>query len=369
MEASQVEKEEAGHGASRSPTPRACEEEEAEGSPEPLRAERGEASRERRDDSTLGRDRSPSRRSRSPRSASRRGSRSPRSRSGQRRRASGRRSRSRSSGSGSPGARGRSASASRRRDDRSLSAARGSRRGGGDSRSPDSSVERRGGGRRVSVDSLGRPLFGRLRDIDIKRARGGMSDSCYAFVEFETIRAAEDAVATRHGHVFHGRSLRVEFTSAPASRRFGSVNPNTIPAGGGSYLNGTVSGPPRRTGHRALVSFLPVGCRWQHLKDHMRRAGPVGFAEVLSQGRGVVEYEHAEDLQSRKTTRATTTTGIRRATARAAAAGATGGLRPIDGEARRAEAAGGARRTAAATAAAGRGATSGGGPGEKTMTA
>ncbi|RQX69500.1 RNA recognition motif-containing protein [Toxoplasma gondii CAST] len=130
--------------------------------------------------------------------------------------------------------------------------------------------------------------FGRLRDIDIKRARGGMSDSCYAFVEFETIRAAEDAVACRHGYLYRGRSLRVEFTAQPA-RRLGS-NPNFIPMGG-------ASGPPRRTGFRALVSFLPPGCRWQHLKDHMRRAGPVGFAEVLSHGRGVVEFEHAEDLK------------------------------------------------------------------------
>lgn len=143
-----------------------------------------------------------------------------------------------------------------------------------------------------------------------------LPSSC-GLMSFFVRRAAEDAVASRHGHIYRGRTLRVEFTGQPRNTAgYSSVNPNTIPPGGGGGGGGGAAAPyhlhggggmggtggggssgPRKTGYRAIVSYLPPGCRWQDLKDHMRRAGPVIYAEVFGAGRGVVEFEYEDDLR------------------------------------------------------------------------
>lgn len=50
-----------------------------------------------------------------------------------------------------------------------------------------------------------------------------------------------------------------------------------------------------RTDYRVTITGLPVSASWQDLKDHMRQAGPVGFADA-KEGRGIVEYETEEDM-------------------------------------------------------------------------
>ncbi|KAG0145024.1 hypothetical protein CROQUDRAFT_716317 [Cronartium quercuum f. sp. fusiforme G11] len=55
--------------------------------------------------------------------------------------------------------------------------------------------------------------------------------------------------------------------------------------------------------HRVYVGNLPYACGWRELKDFMREAGDVSFAEVLmgpdgrSKGCGVVEFSSAEGAQ------------------------------------------------------------------------
>ncbi len=45
------------------------------------------------------------------------------------------------------------------------------------------------------------------------------------------------------------------------------------------------------------VSGLPSTGSWQDLKDHMREAGDVCFADVSSDGTGTVEYSRYEDMK------------------------------------------------------------------------
>uniref|UniRef100_A0A0D6R6R3 RRM domain-containing protein n=1 Tax=Araucaria cunninghamii TaxID=56994 RepID=A0A0D6R6R3_ARACU len=133
--------------------------------------------------------------------------------------------------------------------------------------------------------------YGRIIDIDLKlppRPPG------YCFIEFEDARDAEDAIRGRDGYKFDGHRLRVEMARGG---RASSVDMY----GGGSYNIGSrSSGLYRRSGYRVLVYGLPSSASWQDLKDHMRRAGDVCFAEVYRKGSGtvgVVDYTTYEDMK------------------------------------------------------------------------
>ncbi|KJH43310.1 hypothetical protein DICVIV_10680 [Dictyocaulus viviparus] len=101
--------------------------------------------------------------------------------------------------------------------------------------------------------------YGKIRFVDIKGGRGPM----FAFVEFEDARDAEDAVRSRDGYDLDGSRLRVEFTRG------------TGPRGPG----------------------LPATGSWQDLKDHMRDAGEVCYANVSRDGTGVVEFTRFDDMK------------------------------------------------------------------------
>lgn len=45
------------------------------------------------------------------------------------------------------------------------------------------------------------------------------------------------------------------------------------------------------------ISGLPPSGSWQDLKDHMREAGDVCFADVQRDGEGVVEFLRREDME------------------------------------------------------------------------
>lgn len=103
-------------------------------------------------------------------------------------------------------------------------------------------------------------------------------------------RDADDAVSGRDGYEFDGRRLRVEFTR-------GSQN-NFRRRGGGYQGRGRGRGvPPRRSNHRVNVKGLPSTGSWQDLKDHMREAGEVLYAEVFGDGSGIVEFAHSDDVR------------------------------------------------------------------------
>lgn len=57
-------------------------------------------------------------------------------------------------------------------------------------------------------------------------------------------------------------------------------------------------GPPtKRSQYRVQVTGLPSTGSWQDLKDHMREAGDVCFADTYKDGTGVVEFLRLEDMK------------------------------------------------------------------------
>ncbi|XP_037548492.1 serine/arginine-rich splicing factor 9 [Nematolebias whitei] len=132
--------------------------------------------------------------------------------------------------------------------------------------------------------------YGKIREIEMKNNRGIIP---FAFVTFEDPRDADDAVYGRNGYEYGNTKLRVEYPRANT----GKPGPMGGNAGGGGGGRGRFGPPTRRSEFRVMVSGLPSTGSWQDLKDHMREAGDVCFADVQRDGEGVVEYLRKEDME------------------------------------------------------------------------
>ncbi|MXQ79349.1 hypothetical protein E5288_WYG000371 [Bos mutus] len=123
--------------------------------------------------------------------------------------------------------------------------------------------------------------YGHISEIELKNRHGLVP---FAFVRFEDPRDAEDAIYGRNGYDYGQCRLHVEFP-----RTYG---------GRGGWPRGGRSGPPtRRSDFRVLVSGLPPSGSWQDLKDNMREAGDVCYADVQKDGMEMVEYLRKEDME------------------------------------------------------------------------
>jgi len=132
--------------------------------------------------------------------------------------------------------------------------------------------------------------YGKINDVDVKVPRAGPS---YCFIEFDDDRDAVDAVRGRNGYEFGpGNRLKVELHRTGPGRGRGRGGF----AGRGRGRGGGGGGPPRRSDFRVMVSNLPPTGSWQDIKDHMREAGDVTYADVFRDGVGVVEFTRKEDM-------------------------------------------------------------------------
>ncbi|NP_001299828.1 serine/arginine-rich splicing factor 9 [Danio rerio] len=131
--------------------------------------------------------------------------------------------------------------------------------------------------------------YGKIRDIELKNNRSTIP---FAFVRFEDPRDAEDAVFGRNGYGFGDCKLRVEYPRSSGSKFSGPAG-----GGGGGGPRGRFGPPTRRSEFRVIVTGLPPTGSWQDLKDHMREAGDVCFADVQRDGEGVVEFLRREDME------------------------------------------------------------------------
>ncbi|KAG0472742.1 hypothetical protein HPP92_014166 [Vanilla planifolia] len=112
----------------------------------------------------------------------------------------------------------------------------------------------------------------------------------YCFVEFESSRDADDAIRGRDGYNFGGCSLKVELSHG--GRGYSSS--------GGRSRGASKYGVSHRSDYRVIVRGLPSSASWQDLKDHMRKAGDVCFAQVFEDGdgsMGLVDYTNYEDMK------------------------------------------------------------------------
>lgn len=134
--------------------------------------------------------------------------------------------------------------------------------------------------------------YGRIVEIELKNPPRPPG---YCFVEFESSRDAEDAIRGRDGYNFDGHSLRVELAHG------GRGHSSSVGRGGGyGSGGGSRHGISRRSEYRVIVRGLPSTASWQDLKDHMRKAGDVCFAQVFRDRDGtvgMVDYTNYEDMK------------------------------------------------------------------------
>ncbi|VDM39108.1 unnamed protein product [Toxocara canis] len=136
--------------------------------------------------------------------------------------------------------------------------------------------------------------YGRINYIDIKLSRGAP----FAFIEFDDPRDARDAVHGRDGYDMDGCRIRVEMTRGVGPRGPGGRPLYAAERDRDRRPPPAPRGPPsRRSGYRVIVSGLPSSGSWQDLKDHMRDAGDICYADVYRDGTGVVEYTKYEDMK------------------------------------------------------------------------
>ncbi|CAG4960258.1 unnamed protein product [Colias eurytheme] len=145
--------------------------------------------------------------------------------------------------------------------------------------------------------------FGRIRDILIKNG--------YGFVEFEDYRDADDAVYELNGKELLGERVSVERARGVprgSDRWGGRDKAPRARAPRASQPTSSVSttdynyryGPPTRTEYRLIVENLSSRISWQDLKDYMRQAGEVTYADAHKQHRneGVVEFATHSDMRA-----------------------------------------------------------------------
>uniref|UniRef100_A0A8C1Z6L9 Serine and arginine rich splicing factor 6a n=1 Tax=Cyprinus carpio TaxID=7962 RepID=A0A8C1Z6L9_CYPCA len=138
--------------------------------------------------------------------------------------------------------------------------------------------------------------YGKLLEVDLKNG--------YGFVEFEDTRDADDAVYELNGKELCGERVMVEHARGPRRDRdsYGGGG------GGGGGRSGYSSrsrpgrdkyGPPVRTEYRLIVENLSSRCSWQDLKDFMRQAGEVTYADAHKEraNEGVIEFRSYSDLR------------------------------------------------------------------------
>jgi len=140
--------------------------------------------------------------------------------------------------------------------------------------------------------------YGKVSDIDIHNTRGGGAP--FAFVQFDDDRDADDAIRGRNGYDFDGYRLRVERcrggrNSSPPRSRYDRGDRGGDRGFRGGGRGSRYPNIPRRSEFRVKVSGLPSTGSWQDIKDHLREAGDVYYAEVYGDGTGIVEFARQKD--------------------------------------------------------------------------
>jgi len=143
--------------------------------------------------------------------------------------------------------------------------------------------------------------YGRIKEVAMKNG--------FAFVEFDDYRDADDAVYELNGKELLGERVSVERARGTprGSDQWRGSGRGYGPPRGRSRDNRDPDmrshdryGPPTRTEYRLIVENLSSRVSWQDLKDYMRQAGEVTYADAHKQRRneGVVEFASYSDMKN-----------------------------------------------------------------------
>ncbi|CAB4410082.1 hypothetical protein RclHR1_11840001 [Rhizophagus clarus] len=149
--------------------------------------------------------------------------------------------------------------------------------------------------------------YGTIREIKLMNGFG--------FVEFRDHRDADDVVYAFNGKSFMGEKLIVEYARGERrrrdrddrrdrdrdDRRDRDRDRDDRRRDDRDRDRGSRFAPPQRNPqYRLIVENLSSSCSWQDLKDLMRKAGEVTFADCHKDrdGEGVVEFSSYEDMKN-----------------------------------------------------------------------
>ncbi|KAG9401920.1 hypothetical protein AC1031_007624 [Aphanomyces cochlioides] len=127
--------------------------------------------------------------------------------------------------------------------------------------------------------------FGKIVSISIKTPS---RPPAFAFVEYEDVRDAEDAVREMNGTEMDGNQLRVEITKRGPRGEDGRRDDDRDDDRRSRRQHGT--------SYRITVSGLSSDTSWQDLKDFLREAGDVAHAEVDRRGNGTASFQTADQM-------------------------------------------------------------------------
>ncbi|KAB0338551.1 hypothetical protein FD755_025225, partial [Muntiacus reevesi] len=115
-------------------------------------------------------------------------------------------------------------------------------------------------------------------------------------------RDADDAIYELNGKEMCGERVIVAQARGPRRDRDGYSYGSRSDGGGYSSRRSSGRdkyGPPVRTEFRLIVEDLSSRCSWQDLKDFMRQAGEVTFADAQKErtNEGVIEFRSYSDMK------------------------------------------------------------------------
>ncbi|KAK2727186.1 serine-arginine protein 55-like isoform X1 [Artemia franciscana] len=147
--------------------------------------------------------------------------------------------------------------------------------------------------------------YGRVVEVLMKKG--------YCFVEFDDPRDADDAVYDLNGKDLMGERLSVENAKGTPRDAFqndrrddrrggfrGGFRRGSFQRGRGDRRFDDKYGPPVRTEYRLIVENLSSRVSWQDLKDYMRSAGEVTYADAHkgNKNEGCIEFATYRDMKN-----------------------------------------------------------------------